>query len=77
MISPESYRQAALQRGFPEPMVGMLLSMFEAIADGEFNVVDPTLEKVLTRAPKQYATALAGFLMQDGATQGNEERMQP
>lgn len=71
VISAESYRQAALQRGFPEPMVGMLLSMFEAIQDGEFNVVDPTLGRVLTREPKQYASALAGFLAQGGTVQGH------
>ncbi len=44
-ISAEIYRQGGLQRGFPEPMVGMLVSMFEAMHDGEFDVTDPMLER--------------------------------
>ena len=64
-VSEDSYRQGALQRGLPEPMVGMLISMFEAIRDGEFDVVDPTLERVLTRRPTKLEQVLAGFLSKD------------
>lgn len=62
-VSDDSYRQGALHRGFPEPMVGMLISMFEAIRDGEFDVVDPTLERVLTRRPTELEQVLAEFLV--------------
>jgi uncharacterized protein YbjT (DUF2867 family) len=70
-VSDESYRQAALQRGFPEPMVGMLLSMFEAIRDGEFDVVDPTLERLLTRRPTPLEQVLTEFLSQDNASKNH------
>ncbi len=69
--SEESYRQAALQRGFPEPMVGMLLSMFEAIHDGEFNVVDPALGRLLKRKPGQLEAVLTPFLTRGGGTQAH------
>lgn len=65
-ILAESYRQALLQHGMPEPVVGMLISMFEAINDGEFNIVDPTLAQLLKREPTRYAAVLAPFLTQGG-----------
>ena len=70
-VSKEAYRKGALQRGFPEPMVGMLVSMFEAIRDGEFNVVGPTLERVLTRRPTELEQVMAGFLSKDSATENH------
>jgi uncharacterized protein YbjT (DUF2867 family) len=69
LISEESYRQAALQRGLPEPMVGMLLTMFGAIHDNEFNVVDPVLEQVLMRKPAEYAAILVPYLTGGGQPQ--------
>jgi len=68
-VSEEAYRIGALQRGFPEPLVGMLISMFEAIRDGEFDVVDPTLERVLGRRPMELEQFLAGFLLEDSAAE--------
>ncbi|MGI4831797.1 MAG: SDR family oxidoreductase [Janthinobacterium lividum] len=61
-ISDESYRQAALERGFPEAMIGMLLSMFESIHNDEFNVVDPTLQRLLMRRPAEFEAVLTPFL---------------
>ena len=66
-----SYRQAALKRGFPEAMVGMLLSMFEAIHDGEFNVIDPTLERLLMRRPTEFEAILAPYLAEVDAPQSH------
>lgn len=43
-IPEEEYRQGALPRGYPEGMVRMLVRMFQAIQDREFDVVDPTLD---------------------------------
>ncbi len=65
VISEEAYRQSAMSRGYPEPMVEMLVSMFQAIRDGEFNVVDPTLERVLGRKPTDLKKVLAPFLSQN------------
>ena len=69
-ISEESYRQAALQYGFRETMVGMLLSMFEAIHDNEFNIVDLTLERVLMRKPAEFEAVLTPYLTKDDTPQG-------
>ena len=71
LISEESYRQAALQRGFPEPMVGMLLTMFGAIDANEFNVVDPILEQVLMRKPGEYGAVLMPYLTKGGTPQAH------
>lgn len=70
-ISKESYRQAALQSGFPEGMVGMLLSMFEAIHDGEFNVTNPTLELLLMRKPAKFEAVLTPFLAKGNSQQAH------
>ena len=61
-ISDEQYKQGVLQRGFPELMADMLVSMFAAIRDGEFDVVDPTLGNVLGRRPTDFADILAPWL---------------
>lgn len=47
-------------------LVGMLIAMFQAIRDGEFNIVDPTLERVLGRTPTKTKEVLASFLAGDG-----------
>ena len=65
-VSGEDYRQGALSHGYPELMVDMLVTMFQAIQDGEFDVVDPTLEKVLGRRPMSMDQVLAPFLTNDG-----------
>ena len=48
----------------------MLLSMFEAIEDDEFNVLAPTLEPVLMRKPAEYETVLESYLTKDSTPQG-------
>ena len=63
LISDEEYRQNALSHGYPEPMVGMLVAMFQAIRNGEFNVVDPTMERVLGRNPTNMKEVLAPLLL--------------
>ena len=71
LISEVSYRNAVVQHGVPEAMVGMLLSMFEAIRDGEFNIVDPTLERVLMRKPAEFEEVLTPYLNKGGTPQGH------
>lgn len=68
-VSEETYRQAALQRGFPETMVSMLLSMFKAIHDGEFDVVNPTLQQLLMRKPTEFDAILTPYLAEGGEAQ--------
>ena len=62
VISDETYRENARKRSFPEAMIGMLLSMFQAIRDGEFDRTDSTLERVLHRKPTDIKEVLTPFL---------------
>ncbi len=71
VISDEEYRQNARRHGYPEPMVNMLVSMFHAIRDGEFNVVDPTLERVLGRRPTELKSLLEPFISQPNSHEGH------
>ena len=70
VIPEDVYRQNALRHGYPEPMVGMLISMFEAMQDGEFDVVDPALEHVLGRRPKNLREVLVPFISNDSLDRG-------
>lgn len=67
VISEDVYRRNALQRGYPQAMVNMLVPMFEAIRDGEFDAVDPTLERVLGRRPTDLKEVLAPFIFRDSS----------
>jgi hypothetical protein len=51
-------------------MIGMLVLMFEAMREGEFDVVDPTLERVLGRRPTDMKVLLAPFVSNDTSGQG-------
>jgi NAD(P)H dehydrogenase (quinone) len=75
VTTDDVYRQNALGHGYPEPMVGMLISMFEAMRDGEFNVVDPTLERVLGRRPTELKQVLAPSLASSSLPAGASRRL--
>ena len=45
------YVATMVERGVPEARAAMVVGMFEAFAAGEFDVVDPALERLLGRAP--------------------------
>lgn len=62
VTSDEDYRQAVVQHGLPEPVASLLVAMFAAMRDGEFDVIDPTLEQVLGRTPGKVSEALTPFL---------------
>ena len=62
VVSDDAYRTAQLSHGFPDVMVDMLGSLFRASRAGEFNVVDPTLERVLGRKPTAMKETLRNFL---------------
>ena len=61
-VTHSRYQQESLERGTPAPVVGMLISMFEAMRANEFNIVDPTLARVLGRQPLELKEVLASFL---------------
>ena len=67
VVGAEEYRAAQLAHGYPEAMVGMLESLFRATRAGEFDVVDPTLERVLGRKPMEMLDILSSFLSGQGS----------
>ncbi len=64
VIKDEEYRSAQIAHGFPEPMVNLLASLFSATRAHEFDVVDPTLERILGRQPTPMSQILRKFLSQ-------------
>jgi uncharacterized protein YbjT (DUF2867 family) len=59
VCSDEEYVARTVAHGVAEPMARMLLGMFVAARAGEFNVVDPTLERLLGRPPGTMRAVLA------------------
>ncbi len=51
VVSDDEYRTAQLAHGYPEWMVDMLGTLFRATKAREFDVIDPTLERILGRQP--------------------------
>jgi uncharacterized protein YbjT (DUF2867 family) len=51
-ISDEEYRTSLLARGTPIGIAELTLSIFVAMRQGEFALVDPTLQTVLARKPR-------------------------
>ena len=64
VIEDEEYRNAQIAHGYPEPMVNLLASLFSATRAREFDVVDPTLERILGRQPTPMSEILGKFLSQ-------------
>ncbi len=64
VVSDEEYRRAQLAHGFPGRMVDLLASLFGATRALEFDVVDPTLERILGRKPTAMSETLRNFLSQ-------------
>jgi len=58
VVPDEDYVAGLVSHGTPEPIARMLLSMFLASRAGEFDVVDPTLERLLGRRPKTLSEAI-------------------
>lgn len=67
VVSDEQYRETQRSRGYPEHMVDLLASLFGATRAGEFDVVDPTLERILGRKPTPIGQTLRTFLLQTEA----------
>ncbi len=62
VVSDAEYRTAQLAHGYPEGMVDMLASLFDATRAREFDVIDPTLERILGRKPTSMSETLRKFL---------------
>ncbi len=63
VVSEEEYRKVQFAHGYPEQMVELLASLFAATRALEFDVVDPTLERILGRKPTTMRETLRGFLL--------------
>lgn len=61
-VSDDEFRQSLLTSGLPEAMASGVTSLFEASRNGEFAVVDRTLQTLLGRAPISMRSILADYL---------------
>ena len=61
VVSDQEYRKAKLAHGYPERMVELLSSLFRAMRALEFDVVDPTLHRILGSSPKAMGEVLRRF----------------
>ncbi len=61
-VSDEEYRTALMSHGLPEVMADGLGSLYKASRACEFAVVDPTLERLLSRNPRAMKDVLNDFL---------------
>lgn len=60
VVSDDEYREALVGHGAPPAAAEMLVGLLAASRQGEFAVVDPTLEKLLGRPPVTAREILAG-----------------
>jgi NAD(P)H dehydrogenase (quinone) len=59
VVPDEKYRIDLEARGLPSALVDMTLGFYEASRRGEFSVVDPMLEALMSRRPKTMREVLA------------------
>ncbi len=62
VVSDEAYRAGLLTHGMPEVYADLLLSLYAAARAGEFEIVDPTLERLIGRKPTTMRQVLEEFL---------------
>ena len=61
-VPDAEYRAGLLERGTPEPAADMLVGLFVASRRGDFSPADPTLGRLLARAPASLRDVLAPAL---------------
>ncbi len=61
-VSDQDYRSTLISHGLPEVMADALGSLYKAARAREFAVVDPTLERLLSRKPTAMKDVLNDFL---------------
>ena len=64
LVTDDEWRDAKVAAGMPAFVADMLLGTFRAARRGDFAAVDPTLEKLLGRAPRTMRDVLAASLPQ-------------
>jgi len=62
MVSEENMEAKARAAGVPEGSIAVMLGYYRAARAGEFEVVDPTLARILQRAPETIRTFLTSKL---------------
>ena len=58
VVPDDQWRAAAVERGMPAAAADFTLGMYRAARRGEFDVTDPTLEKVIGRRPASARSVL-------------------
>lgn len=61
-VGDEEWRASAIERGLPPMVADFSLGMFRAARRGEFDVVDPTLERVIGRPTTPVETVVRELL---------------
>jgi NAD(P)H dehydrogenase (quinone) len=61
-VDSDAFRQSLEQAGLPPPVVAMSVALGDAVRAGEFDLSDPSLEKLLGRAPTSLQDYLARTL---------------
>lgn len=61
-ISDAAYREGLMAQGLPAFMADALGTLYAAARAHEFDIIDPTLERILRRKPTPMQTVLQGFL---------------
>ena len=67
-VTDAEWRAGLISRGVPESRADLLVGLFAASRNGEFAVVDPTLERLLGRPPMSFRDVLAGRLADGSKT---------
>ncbi|MBV9257749.1 MAG: SDR family oxidoreductase [Ktedonobacteraceae bacterium] len=62
VVPDAQYRDSLVTHGFPEERVDMLLGIFRASRQGEFNRVDPTLARLIGRPPMSLRDVLSAAI---------------
>ena len=66
VVDDADHRAAQVAQGRPAWLVDLLMTLFQASRAGEFNVVDPTLARILGRTPTSFQTILGDHLAGNG-----------
>lgn len=62
VVPDDEWRAAAVAAGMPEPAADFSLGIYRAARRGEFDVTDPTLERLLGRSPRSARSVLESIV---------------
>lgn len=66
VLPDDKWLEAKVSQGAPRPMAELLLEMYRSARQGDFALVDPTLETLLGRRPTTMHDVLSGLLKPQG-----------